>query len=392
MNQPLSAEDRATLEHRQPFNSSEKTTLGVEWELALIDPETRDLVPRAQEMVDYMGEHYPHIQVEREFLQNTVELVTGVCDSVSEIITELRTGLKALREAADTMGVRLWTAGSHPFAHGEDQPVSNKGAYTEIVERTQYWGRQMLIWGVHVHVGMRDEDRVWPIINAVMTTFPQLLALSASSPGWKSVDTGYASNRTMLYQQLPTAGMPYVFQNWDEWSEFMEDQNTSGVINHTGSMHLDIRPSSKWGTIEVRVCDSPTNLEELSALVALTHCLVVYFDRCYDRGEPLPSLQQWHSSENKWRAARYGMEAEVITTRNTEEELVTDSLVRIVRVLTPLAHELGCADELSIVSTMLQRPAAYQRQRALYQKTGSWKDVVDQASAELYAGSPKIEA
>ena len=221
---------------------------------------------------------HPDIHLEKEFLQNTVELVTGVCRTVPEAMGDLRASLSAVREAADSLGVRLWASGGHPFTDFRKNPVSNKESYSEIINRTQYWGQQMLLWGTHVHVGISHEDRVWPIINALMTKYPHLLAISACSPGWEGLDTGYASNRTMLYQQLPTAGMPYQFENWEQWKSYMRDQAISGVINHTGSMHFDVRPASKWGTVEVRISDAASNLRELSAIVALTHCLVVHYD------------------------------------------------------------------------------------------------------------------
>ncbi len=242
----------------------------------------------------------------------------------------------------------------------------------------------MLIWGIHTHVGISDKERVWPIINALLTKFPHLLALTASSPGWEGIDTGYASNRTMLYQQLPTAGLPYQFQSWSEWEDYMRDQDRSGVINHTGSMHFDIRPAGKWGTVEVRVCDSTSNLRELAAAVALTHCLVVHYDRMLDRGEELPSLQDWHVAENKWRAARYGLDALVITSRATEERLVTDELRDLVAELSPLARELGCYDELQLVLEIIDTGAGYQRQRELFQQHGSWYPAVDATIAEMY--------
>ncbi|MBV7282623.1 glutamate--cysteine ligase [Corynebacterium sp. TAE3-ERU30] len=381
-------EKRRSVSHHQSFKRGGPHTLGVEWEIGLIDPVTRDLVPRAHEVVDYIHEHYPEVHVEREFLANTVELITGVGSTVPEVVEELRYGLAALQEAAEHLGVKLWSAGSHPFADWREQPVSEKGPYSEIIERTQYWGRQMLIWGLHVHVSVEHEDKVWPLINALMTTFPHLLALSASSPGWNGLDTGYASNRTMLYQQLPTAGLPFVFDTWEQWSEYMEDQDTSGVISHTGSMHLDIRPAGKWGTIEVRACDAPSTITELAAIVALTHTLVVYFDRQLDAGAELPQLPLWHNAENKWRAARYGMDALVITGRNTEEEWVRDSLRGIITTLRPLAEELGCAEEFTELECMVDRPAAYARQRAVFEASGDWKDVVDLSIEELYRGRP----
>ena len=366
------------------FARSEGPTLGVEWEICLVDPETRDLVPRAAEVIDEVQARYPDIHLEREFLQNTIELVTPICANTKEAIVALQKDLNAVKEVADEKGLKLWASGGHPFSDFRTNPLSPKSTYEEIVNRTQYWGQHMLLWGIHCHVGISHEDKVWPIINAVMTKYPHLLAISASSPGWDGIDTSYASNRTMLYQQLPTAGMPYQFQSWDEWVDFMRDQQTSGVINHTGSMHFDVRPAAKWGTIEVRISDATSNLRELAAVVALTHCLVVHYDRMLERGEELPTLQQWHVAENKWRGARYGMDALVITSRDTEEDWVKNELQLLIDELTPTATDLDCLDELELVREIIERGAGYQRQRAIYQRTGEWKDVVDATCAEMW--------
>ncbi|MDY5784739.1 glutamate--cysteine ligase [Corynebacterium sp.] len=365
------------------FARSPKPTLGVEWEICLVDPETRDLVPRAAEVIDEAHSRYPELHLEKEFLQNTVELVTPVCTNTAEALDNLQSTLAKLRTVAEDKGLKLWAGGGHPFSDFRTQPLSPKITYQEIIERTQYWGRQMLLWGIHCHVGIRHEDRVWPIINALMTKYPHLLAISASSPGWDGIDTGYASNRTMLYQQLPTAGMPYHFDTWDEWVQFMTDQRTSGVINHTGSMHFDIRPAAKWGTIEVRISDATSNLRELAAVVALTHCLVVHYDRMLDEGRQLPSLQPWHLAENKWRGARYGLEALVITSRETDERWVTEELAELVDALQPIARELGCVDELNLVLEVLERGPGYKRMRRIYNVHRDWKPVVDASCREM---------
>ena len=367
----------------EKFARSPEPTLGVEWEVALVDPVTWDLVPRGAELIDRVNAAHPGIHVEKEFLQNTVELVTGVCATVPEAMGDLEASLSAVRDAADAMDVRLWASGGHPFTDFRKNPVSDKPAYSEIINRTQYWGQQMLLWGTHVHVGIRHEDRVWPIINALMTKYPHLLAISACSPAWEGLDTGYASNRTMLYQQLPTAGMPYQFEDWAQWQSYMRDQAISGVINHTGSMHFDIRPASKWGTVEVRISDATSNLRELSAIVALTHCLVVYYDRLLDAGEQLPTLQPWHVAENKWRGARYGMDALVITSRATDERWVKDELADLLVQLAPLSEELGCAKELQLVQDIIDGGAGYERQRRLHQETGSWQKVVKATADEM---------
>lgn len=365
------------------FARSPNSTLGVEWEICVIDPESRDLVPRAAEVIDEVHARHPETRLEREFLQNTIELVTPICANTSEAIAALTLDMDNVRDVAESKGLKLWAGGGHPFTDFREQPLSPKNTYEEIINRTQYWGKQMLLWGVHCHVGVSHEDKVWPIINAVMTKYPHLLAISASSPAWEGLDTGYASNRTMLYQQLPTAGMPYQFASWDEWVAFMRDQQTSGVINHTGSMHFDVRPAAKWGTIEVRISDATSNLRELAAVVALTHCLVVYYDRMLEAGEQLPTLQPWHVAENKWRGARYGLDAEVITSRATDEAWVRDELAQLVSDLTPTARDLNCEAELKLVEEILDRGAGYQRQRDIFRETGTWQAAVDASAREL---------
>ncbi|MCJ7859022.1 glutamate--cysteine ligase [Corynebacterium kalidii] len=349
---------------------SSAPTVGIEWEVALVDPETRDLVPRAPELVDALDERFPGHRVTREFLANTVEMVTGVHRTIPDAVEDLREQLTQILTVAEDLGVNVFSAGTHPFAHWGDQILSEKSSYQEIIQRTQYWGRQMLIWGIHVHVGVGGRDRVWPIINAVMTQYPHVLALSASSPAWEGLDTGYASNRTLLYQQLPTAGMPYQFADWEEWEEFNKDQDRSGVINHTGSMHFDVRPS-KYGTVEVRFADATMDIREVAAISAFIHCLVVHYEREWEAGRELPSLQHWHIAENKWRAARYGLEALIITDRDTTERWVTQDISDWLEVLAPISEEFGCAEALQDVRGIMERGGDYALQRAAAREAGA---------------------
>ncbi|RAV32299.1 glutamate--cysteine ligase [Corynebacterium heidelbergense] len=347
-----------------------RPTVGIEWEVCLVDRESRELVPRAGELLDLMDERHPGHRVTREFMANTVELVTGIHDDVPAAVADLREQLGQLYECADIMGVDLFSAGTHPFADWGDQQMSDKASYREIIERTQYWGRQMIIFGIHMHVGVGSKEKVWPIINAVMTHYPHVLAASASSPAWEGLDTGYASNRTLLYQQLPTAGLPYQFTTWQQWEEFNRDQDRSGVISHTGSMHFDVRPS-KYGTIEIRFADATMAVWEVAALSAYVHCLVVYFERAYDAGQPLPVLQPWHVAENKWRAARYGLQALIITDRETTEKEVDGELREWVDRLMPLARELHCAEELSGILRILETGGDYAQLRRAARAAGA---------------------
>lgn len=371
------------------FNRSEAPTLGVEWEVGLLDPHSRDLIPRgAAEVIEEVQKRNPELQLEREFLQNTVELVTPVCETTREAVEYLQDGLFKIKEVTDEKGLKLWASGGHPFADYREQSLTPKMTYQEIFDRTQFWGQQMLLWGIHCHVGVSHEDKVWPIINAVMTKYTQLLAVSASSPGWNGIDTGYASNRTMMYQQLPTAGMPYAFETWNDWVRFMVDQENAGIVSQSGRMHFDVRPAAKWGTIEVRISDATSNLRELAAVVALTHCLVVHYDRMYERGEELPKLQPWYVADNKWRGARYGLEGAMIVNQDGRENWIVDEVRDLVRELEPVSRDLGCHEELLLIDEILTNGAGYQRQRRLYDRTKDWTKVIDATCAEMWEMQP----
>lgn len=367
------------------FDGSPTPTLGVEWEFALTDKVTGDLSNSAAALFAAVGEHHPDREgkIHKELLRNTVELVTGICRTTGEAIADLTDTLGVVRVLTEELGVDLYGAGTHPFAQYSTQLLTEGHRYAELIERTQWWGRQMLIWGVHVHVGISHRDKVLPILDSLLNFYPHLLALSSSSPMWAGQDTGYASNRAMMFQQLPTAGLPFQFETWDQFEAFVADQKTTGIIDHLNEIRWDIRPSPHLGTIEVRVCDGMTNLGELSAIVALIHCLVVDLDRRFSAGETLPTMAPWLVQENKWRAARYGLDAIVILDGQCREELVTDDLHRLLERLQPIARDLGCVDELAGVERIITQGASYQRQRAVYRDTHSMRDVVASVVAEL---------
>ncbi|MGV9670269.1 glutamate--cysteine ligase [Gordonia sp. NPDC003504] len=367
------------------FSGSPEPTLGVEWEFALTDKVSGDLSNSAADLFAAFGSAHPHLagKVHKELLRNTVELVTGICRTTGEAVADLAETLHAVRGVADDLDVDLYGAGTHPFAQWSTQLLTEGHRYAELIERTQWWGRQMLIWGVHVHVGISHRDKVLPILSSLLNYYPHLLALSASSPMWSGQDTSYASNRAMMFQQLPTAGLPFQFQTWHEFEAFVADQKTTGIIDHINEIRWDIRPSPHLGTIEVRVCDGTTNLHELSALVALIHCLVVDLDRRFSAGETLPQMAPWLVQENKWRAARYGLEAIVILDSDCTERLVTEDLADLLVRLAPIAADLDCVDELAGISEIMARGASYQRQRATFAATRDIRAVVASVVDEL---------
>jgi carboxylate-amine ligase len=374
------------------FAASRRSTVGLEWELALVDADSGDMRQAGPAVVRALSPDGAHPHVHPEFLRNTVEIVSDVAETVGAAGAHLVRTLDEVRAITDPMRVDLVSAGTHPFSHWVTQKVTDKERYHTVVDRAQMWGRQMLIYGVHVHVGIEDRAKVMPILRSLLVHYPVLLALSASSPYFDGRDTGYASMRALLFQQLPTAGLPYQFDTWEQFERYVDDMLRTGVIDGVDDVRWDLRPSPRFGTIEVRVCDGISNATELLALAALTHCLVEHLSTLLDEGKPLPTMPQWFVSENKWRAARYGMDAIIILDEAGNEELVSDATRRLVAELAPVAQRLGCAAELAGVLDILEDGASYQRQRAVAAAHGDGQAgleaVVAHLVAELRAGRP----
>lgn len=374
-----------------PFAVSERSTVGIEWELALVDADSGDLRQVAEYVLDAVapvgGGQHPHIR--QELLVNTVEVVSGVSRTVAQAGHDLERSIELIRTVTDRLRVELLCAGTHPFSRWDMQKVTDKERYATLIDRTQWWGRQMLIYGVHVHVGIEDREKVLPISRALLGHYGHLLALSASSPFWGGKDTGYASNRALMFQQLPTAGLGFQFDTWAELEGYVDDMLHTGVIDSFDEIRWDIRPSPKFGTIEVRVCDGIPTLTEVLSISALIHCLVEHFSRELDAGRELPTMPSWFVQENKWRAARYGMDAILILDRRADEQLVSDDLVRWLAVLEPVAHDLGCSAELAGVADIISGGASYQRQRAVSAAHGGELDAVAAALVEeMRTGRP----
>lgn len=360
-----------------PFAASQRSTVGIEWELALVDQDTGDLRQVAPVILSALspdGSQHPNVR--QELLLNTIEIVSDPSRTVGEAGADLVRNIDLVREALEPMRVELMSAGTHPFARWDQQKVSDKERYATLIDRTQWWGRQMLIYGVHVHVGIEDRDKVLPIARGLLPYFGHLQSLAASSPFWGGDDTGYASNRALMFQQLPTAGLGFQFESWGDLEGYVADMMHTGVIDVFDEIRWDIRPSPRFGTLEARICDGASNLQEVLATSALTHCLVEYLSGELDAGRVLPTLPPWFAQENKWRSARYGMDAILILDRAGHEELVTDSLRELLGRLEPVADRLGCLDELDLVNTIVDVGAGYQRQRAIAEANDGRLDAV----------------
>ncbi|PPH74671.1 glutamate--cysteine ligase [Rathayibacter sp. AY1D4] len=371
------------------FAASDRSTLGIEWEVAIVDRQTGDLANVADVVLEALrsddGALHPHIT--GELLRNTVELVSGVHTSVRDAVADLQDQLRQVREITDPMGLDLVCSGTHPFAQWFDQAITDKERYHRLIDRTQWWGRNMMIWGIHVHVGIEHRDKVLPILNSLLDYYPHLQALSASSPFWGGVDTGYASNRALMFQQLPTAGLPPQFGAWANYEEYVDDMMRTGVIDDHTEVRWDIRPSPQWGTLEMRACDGLSSAEEIGAVAALIQCLVEHLSSRLDAGEDLPTMQPWYVRENKWRAARYGLDAETILDAAGAERLVTDDIRDLLVTLAPVAERLDCVKELGDVELILVAGASYQRQlRTAAANDGDLKAVVRALAGELRDG------
>ena len=354
------------------FTESHPSTIGVEWELPLVDRDTGDLAPRAPAVIQAVQQRLgDHDRVTEELLTNTVEVVTGVHDRVRDATSELSGIIGEVIDAAEPLGAEVMCAGTHPFAVWDQQEITpDSEHYTTLIDRTRWWGRQMLIWGVHVHVGIDHRDKALPILGAMLAYVPHLQAFTASSPFWAGTDTGYASNRALMFQQLPTGGLPPALGAWANFEEVVDDLTKTGVIEVFKDLRWDIRPSPGWGTLENRVSDGISTLREVGAVTALVQCLVTAMSDRLDAGETLPTMQPWFIRENKWRAARYGMEAEIITNTAGDERLVTDEVRDLVQRLDPIAERLGCQEELHHLDTMIADGASYQRQLSVARENG----------------------
>ena len=358
------------------FAQSAASTLGVEWEIALVDAHSGDLRSVADDVLEGVRvaggfpEGQEHPRVTQELLSNTVELVTGVHTSVAGARQELSETLAEVRRITDPLGVELYSAGSHPSALPTEQPVTDKDRYAKLIDRTQWWGRQMVIYGVHVHVGVDHSAKALPIVDGLINYQPHLLALSASSPYWGGADTGYASQRSLMFQQLPTGGLPFHFDQWSEYEKYVADMMHTGVVDELNEIRWDVRPVPRFGTVEMRICDGLSSIREVAAVAAFTQCLVADMSDQLDAGRHIPVMSNWFRVENKWRAARYGLDAIIILDSAGNEKLVTEHLADELTRLAPVARRLGCEQELSDVWGIVTAGAGYQRQRAVAQANG----------------------
>jgi glutamate---cysteine ligase / carboxylate-amine ligase len=372
------------------FKSSPKPTLGVEVEIPLIDGASMALASEAVSIIEAAAA-VPDLRLVAELNQSMVEINTEICTDVKEVRLSLERQTQQLREIAEPRGLELAIFGNHPFQHWRELKIYPKARYFQILEKFQWLARRMTTFGLHVHVGVADGERAIAVINGLINYIPHLLALSASSPFWGGKDTGLASCRVAVFESFPTGGLPYFFVNWKEFQACYEMLLSTGAIRSIKDIYWDIRPHFDFGTVEVRICDGIPTLRETLALVALVQCLVVWLDDQYQKGKRSRQIHMqryWLAPENKWQAARYGLEGQIVPPEVQERRPLREEIARLLETLKPVAESLNCAEELSAVNEILKGGSSAARQRAIYYETHSFDAVVRSLIQELKENRP----
>ncbi len=366
------------------FEGSDGPTLGIEMELEVVDRETRELAPAASELISELsGEVGDHPKVKHELLDSTIEVITGINSTVADGRRDIEATFAEIAPLLPRRNLALLCSGSHPFSKWEEQGISPDRRYAELMENFQWVGRRLQIFGIHFHVGVRSGRKAISILNSLANYIPHFLALSASSPYWGGQDTGLASARSKVFEGLPTAGLPYILGSWEDFQSFMSTLIAADAIHSVREVWWDIRPHPGFGTVELRICDGVGSLDELASLAALAQSLVTQLDNLDDRGFKLPVPKDWILRQNKWRAARYGIDAQIIVDDHGKLQLLSHAVADTVDELMPVARRLKCADELHGVLDILNRGPSYLRQRAIVADGGSLVDVVDSLIDEL---------
>ncbi|MFN2526669.1 MAG: glutamate--cysteine ligase [Actinomycetota bacterium] len=368
------------------FHPSERPTLGVEIEAQIVDASGALVTEPAATKI--LADLEGHPGYKHELLECTVEVITDVCPTVGAVRRDLSEKLVRLINVADRMGYRVLCAGTHPFSAWADQTVSPDPRYHRLIEACQWTARRLLIFGIHTHVGVRSREEAIAVSNSLATFIPHFLALSSSSPYWQGRDSGLASARSKVFESLPTAGLPYQLANWGEFQRFMRTLIGAGTIRSIREVWWDIRPHPGFGTLELRICDGIPTMDELCAITALAQSLVVYLAERYNAGLEVPLHKAWTIRDNKWRAGRYGLDAEIIRDEDGNLVSLRRSIGDLVERLEPYAERLGCLDELLGVNQILERGTSATRQREVYAETKDLSRVVDLLVDEMKAGQP----
>src|SRR5579884_1171176 len=350
------------------YGRSAPFTLGVEEELQLVDATTYDLTSRYAEVFGEAARHDDRIKP--ELLQSTVEVATEPVRTVAEAIAEAGELRQRAHEHAEGHGVRVLSAGTHPFSRYEHQDVTEKPRYEELVDALQWAVERQLIFGLHVHVGLESAQQAIAVANALRTWLPELLALSANSPYWHGRDSGLHSTRSKVFDAMPRSGLPPAFASFEEFELLVDRGVRTGSFEDYTFIWWDLRPHPRLGTIEVRICDAQTRLENVAVLVALVQSLAATLADRFDREGVLDTQPVTLIAENKWRAVRHGLGAELVDLERDEQRPARDALRELAELAGPAASRLGCAEELALLEPLLERGDGAGEQRAAAEAGG----------------------
>ncbi|MCH8924172.1 MAG: YbdK family carboxylate-amine ligase [Planctomycetes bacterium] len=359
------------------FTSNDSPTLGIELEFGLIDAETMALSNSIQQVLDQL----PHEEVAHfkpELMQSCIEVNTGICNTVGEAEIDLRQKIETVQRVIGPMGMHLWWGATHPFSLWQDQKVTPDDRYAMLVSLLQDMARRLVTFGLHIHVGVDSGDKAVMICDRMMQHLPMLLALSCSSPFWENRKTGLQSYRSKIMEGLPTAGLPTLMRNWSEYVWLVNHMVSTGFINTIREIWWDIRPHHNFGTVEVRVCDMPGNLDDAMSIAAMTQCLIKALSDDIDNGAYQHDCHPMMVRQNKWRACRFGVSAQLVNSYSYEVQPVTQIVENMIERLRPAGEELGCLDYLERNQALVAAGTAADRQLQIMQETGDPAEVVRQ--------------
>jgi len=383
----------SVLDHR--FGRGDLYTLGVEEEYQLLHPTTFDLVQHIDTVLAAVEGHELESRINPELMQSVLEIATPVCRTPADVMRELVTLRSYVCGIAREQNLRVGSAGTHPFSLFEQQRITAKDRYRQMVDQLQYVARRELIFGMHVHVAIDDPEKAIKVINGLLPHLAPLLALSASSPFWRGEPTGLMSSRQMVFSALPRSGPPPRFRDYSDYAEVVGQLERTGCIGDYTHIWWDVRPHPRLGTIEIRICDAVTRVEDAVALAAYCQALVKQMSERFDAGEEIPSYHRILTTENKWLAARYGLDAPIMDLATGKRNRVPVAKVvrRTVRDLMPHARELGSERELEGVLELLERGNSADRQLRIYNANRDIVEVVAEiaeATERLPALSPDV--
>jgi glutamate---cysteine ligase / carboxylate-amine ligase len=373
------------------FGKSDPYTLGVEEEYMLLDGETFDLVQHVDTVLAATSGHELESRINPELMQSVLEIATPVCHSAADVESELRKLRGYVCDLARERGMRVGSAGTHPFSLFERQRITARDRYRNLVDQMQYVARRELIFGMHVHVAVDDPEKAIQVVNGLLVHVPMLLALSANSPFWRGEPTGLSSSRQMVFAAFPRSGPPPRFASYAEYAEVVGQLEKTGCIADYTHIWWDIRLHPRLGTIEIRICDAVTRVEEAVALTAYCQALVKRFCERYERGEEILSYHRLLTTENKWLAGRYGLEAPLmdLATGRRNRISVAQLVRRTLKELEPHARELGSDRELEGVREILSRGNGSDRQLRIFNANRDIVEVVSEiADATEVAAVP----